>query len=160
MYLFKRSGTLMENNTLISSLPNHLLQNQSDIDLCIKSPHSLPWFKKIIMKRTVNRRYLGCSVISLSHLFKIFDFIFQDDAVGTIWLLPGKGDAIFSYLPFFHTTDWRRCCKTGEKQNRQNPWLVRQSVPAKAKLVTVFPNTGQYCRSGGVVFTRVVFAHF
>lgn len=83
---------------------------------------------------------MGCSAISPSHLFKIFDFVFQDDAVGSIWLLPGKGDAIFSYLPFFHTTDWRRCCKTGKKQNRQKPWLVRRSAPAEVKLVTASSN--------------------
>jgi len=78
---------------------------------------------------------LGFSAISSPHLFKIFDFVFQDDAVGSIWLLPGKGDAIFSYLPFFHTTDWRRCCKTGEKQNRQNPQLVRWPALAEVKLI-------------------------
>lgn len=80
--------------------PNHLRHNQFDTDLRNKTiayEIAMANSNERGRQKSKTREPLG-----QLHLFKIFDFILQDDAVGSIRLLPGERDAIFGHLPPFH----------------------------------------------------------
>ena len=59
------------------------------------------------------RRFL----FSWSYLFKVLDFILQDDPIGAIWLLPRQRNAVLCNLALFHIGDWRRSCNIAQTNN-------------------------------------------
>lgn len=45
-----------------------------------------------------------------THFFVVFDFIFSDDAVGLMWLLPGELDAALLHFLLDDLADLGWCC--------------------------------------------------
>lgn len=116
IYLFNRCGTLMRS---ITQTLQDFLTTSGIIRLTLIYAHNSPF---PCTETTIPSKEWT------AYLFKIFDLILQDDAVGSVWLLPGERDGIFANFPLFHVCDGRRGCKTGQetktKSAERNPHLM------------------------------------
>lgn len=59
---------------------------------------------------TGNNLYVDIIYI-VFYLFKVFDLVLEDDAVGAIRLGPRKGDAALPRMSFPHHAYWGGCCR-------------------------------------------------
>lgn len=76
--------------------------------------------------------------MSCTNLFVVFDFIVENNAVGSFWLLPGQGDTVSRRLLFSDDRYWRWSwweTRQTQSEKRVSSFMVRfsgSSVPSVA----------------------------